>query len=180
MARPRSDLAVFGLGMALAVLVLTLAVDLGFTKPQSEEVARLSALRDRLRQQLAMRQARDRQIEDLHDFLEEENLAGALLAAREGDPATYVAELLEQTNLVREELRHEESRETSRFRITQLGLDVRGSYEDLVAFIRTLEQGARLATIEMFMIETMAGERTRRGKAMLRAQITVSVLDPKE
>jgi len=179
MARSQSDLTVFALGLGVAVLVLTLAIDLGFTQPQAEEVERLTALRARLRRQVDLRQARDRQVEDLHDFLEQENLAGVLLAAPRSDPATYLGELLEQTRMVREELRHEENRETERFRITQLRLEVRGSYEALISFIRTLEQGARLATVEMFMIEVVEGDRTRRGEVMLRAELAISIFDPK-
>ncbi len=139
--------------LATAILALGLAVNLGFTRPQQEEFRRLAQQRAAARGQLAALEIQELQSRDLAAGLGGEDLRSALQAQNRTDLVGFLSNTILQSGLTRLEMSTQSSAEENHLRRTHFFLHLSGTYASTVDFVRRLEQGPRLVTIESLALE---------------------------
>jgi len=157
--------------VAAIVLLLGMAVDLGVTRPKirnyhrlNEEIATLGA------KEVSVLQS-ERESQSLLRFLREQGLGDSLEAGKSGTPTTYLGELIETSGLTRLELRTTETMESKNLSRNKFVLRVSGKFKQTLDFLRSLEGGARLASIE----ELKIGPSSDRKK--LETRLVLSIYD---
>jgi hypothetical protein len=160
------------LGFAVLLLVAGLLVDIAFTQPRLREVRRLRLQRDELLRQLGNLENRQHEVRAIAGLLSVETLA-ELRATPENTPLIFVGRLLEDSRLTRLELSAAGTSESDSFRRTRFALRVLGSYGRILEFVRTLERGPRLATVDAFAIEAATGPEALEGR------LNISIYDPR-
>jgi hypothetical protein len=160
------------LGFAVSLLVAGLLVDIAFTQPRLREVRRLRLQRDELLHQLGNVENREHEVKAIAELLSVDTLA-ELRPAPDDDPLTFVGRLLEGSRLTRLELSTTGTSETESFRRTRFALRVLGSYGRILEFVRNLERGPRLATVDAFVIEAATGPEALEGR------LNISIHDPR-
>jgi len=138
---------------ALALLVLGLLVDVGFTSARRNELRRLTERRDTLRAQLAGLESRDQRIHEIARRLGGEDLASALSAQQAVDPVNFLGRTLSDTGLHGLELGTEGSSQSGQVRRTRYFVRAEGSYGALQRFVQHVERGPRVLAVDGFTVE---------------------------
>jgi hypothetical protein len=153
--------------LAILLLALGLVTDLGFTRPRLQEVRRLMAERTRVLETLARVSQTEREALDLAHRLGAGDLSEALAAQRREDPLTYLGQEVERAHLVRRELGSQASETVGSLRRNRYHLGVRGSYFQILGFLRTIEQGSWLVTVDALSMEQMPESADLEGRIYL-------------
>jgi Tfp pilus assembly protein PilO len=112
---------------------------------------------------------------------ERQALAGALQVADlaelkqlsdRSDPIVFLGRLLDRSGLTRLEMTSTGTNESARLRQTGFTVRATGEYGQIVDFIRTLEQSARLVTVDVLQIQKSVGA------GILECRLSLSVFDP--
>lgn len=140
------------LGVAIILLAVGLVVDLGFTQPRVQEVRRLDSERRGLLDRLTARSVRDREAEQLARSIGATDLKGAIEVHRNSDPVTFLATALDDNKLTTIELGTTSSHNTGQLTRTRFSLRVRGRYNRILDFVRTIERSPRLVTVDALSI----------------------------
>jgi Tfp pilus assembly protein PilO len=135
-------------GLAGGLFLLGLAVDLGFTRKQQESARRGSEARVGLRTRWRTQEQAGTEAQLLSHRLGENDLATSLEDLRLVEPIELVAGHLAASNLEREELGTEGSTVGGALRRTRLYLRASGSYAQVFLFLRRLEKGPSLITVD--------------------------------
>lgn len=159
------------LAIAGLLMVAGLIVEMGFARPRMREISRLIEERSQLLAQIRAQQSQDGLSDEMADQLGLDDLA-RLGAAPEADPATYLGKLLDQSRLVRLSLTTAGGKEFNGIRRSDFNLRAQGGYAAMQAFVRDLESGPRLASVEAFDI------RTQTDTSALEGRFNISIYDP--
>ncbi len=161
----------FFLPTAAVLLLVALVIDMGFTRPRLGEVRRLKDRRDQLLGQVAKLGGHDERSQGFAKLLKVQSLT-ELLEEPAGDPLAYIGSVLEESRLTRLDLATMGSSQSHGIRRTRFALRTTGSYGRTLEFMRKLETGSRVATIDAFWIEALWEPRT------LESRINLTICDP--
>ena len=140
------------LAIGIGVLVSGLAIDLGFTRPQVVQLRALETAQARVQARAAERAGHDREGRAIARALGAEDLASALAAQRGEDPIDYLGQKLVQSRLRRLQLTARTGGGSGPVRQSAYSLRVAGTYEEILAFVRFMELGTRVAAIQSISI----------------------------
>ena len=157
--------------LAAALLGLGLVVDLGFTRPRLEEIRSLEAARARLHLRRDQRGAREREAKELARLLGADDLASAVSAGQGEDPVDFLGHALERWQLERVQLTTRSSTSAGPLRQTGYTLKVEGSYGGILNFVRSVEMGPRVVTVDA--ISMVPGT----GSAALEAELDLTLYE---
>ena len=101
-----------------------------------------------------------------------ENLTGLLDDRKRQEAVSYIGQVLGGTQLNRLELTTTKTGETGKFRRTQISLRVMGRFSQILDFVKALEKGHRLISVDGLVIEEILGTRNLEGR------LSLSVYDP--
>jgi len=160
------------MAIALLVIVVGVSVDLALVTPKSKRLVSLENKRMELLGQVAQVQSSERDNRRLLGYLEHYGLRTSSLIKE--DPTAFLGKLIEDTNLVRLELRAVDVIESANLVQTKFFLRVHGPFDPTLQFIRTLESGTRLVTVDEIKINTSLDNRN------LETRMTLSIYDPLE
>lgn len=158
------------LAIATITVVCGLALDLFYVRPQTKALKRLELKRSELIGEVTAVLASERKNRGLIEFLEEHALR--LSTDRIDDPTSFLGALIEESQLVRLELKAVDKVESANLVQSRFYLRVRGDFGSTLDLVRKLEQGARLTVIE----EIKVGLTSDRGQ--LETRINLSIFDP--
>jgi Tfp pilus assembly protein PilO len=156
---------------ATLVLVAGLAVDFFVVTPGLGEVQSLNDQRLQLMKNNETNLALSREINQLKTLLKVDSL-NDLDDLNIVDPIAYVGLKLADTRLQRIEITTGESAVAGKLRSTRISVRVRGRYTDIVTFVRSLEMGVRLVTLDDLDVEQLELDNR------LEARLNLTVLDP--
>jgi hypothetical protein len=157
---------------ALILLVVGLALHLGFTRAKGAEVRRLSAQLDALQAQAIDQAGRREQTRALAQRLGGPDLATALQAQREVEPIEFLGRELAAAGLRSLELGTDAVGQTGGLRRTRYFVRAEGHYEAVLRFVRAIELSPRVLSVDGFTIERPAGTST------LDVRIELSIFEP--
>ncbi len=159
---------------ALVAIVLPLVacavIDVAFTQPQLRTVKRLAAQRAELLEKLTEASERERRSKRLAQFLEVDDLTQLATLTGE-DPLTYVASMVKAARLTQLELTAGDSGRIGSYRRARFTVRLQGSYERTLDFVRMLEEGARLASIDALVVK-------RADSRSVENRFNISIYDP--
>jgi hypothetical protein len=159
------------LAIAGLLLVVGLIVEMGFARPRLREISRLIDERSQLLSQIRAQQMQDGLSDEMAEHLGVGDLS-ELASAPDADPATYLGMLLDHSRLVRLSMTTDGGKEFSGIRRSDFSLRAQGGYAAMQAFVRDLESGPRLASVEAFDI------RTQTDSSQLEGRFNISIYDP--
>jgi len=145
------------------LLVIGLVIEMGFARPRLRELSSLIEERSRLLAQIRTQQQMEGQSDELAEHLGLSDLS-ELSTAPDADPATYLGLLLDHSRLVRLSLTTSGDKQFSGVKRSDFSLRAQGGYDDMQTFVRNLESGPRLASVEAFDIRTQVGTRELEGR----------------
>lgn len=135
-----------------AILVAAgLGIDLGYTQPRVREVRRLKGVQLETLNQLAQSAAQSRERKYLAKLLDRMSLPDTLSTVDE-DPIEYLGHALDRAGLVQGELSTGAVLGAGSLHRARHSLQVRGGYSEILRFVRDLEMGRRLVTVEAISI----------------------------
>jgi hypothetical protein len=153
------------------LLLIGVVVDQAFTQPQSRDLAQASEKRSELLNEVRELGLQHVQSDELAALFNLDDVAD-LLDPPEVEPVAYVGSLIERTQLKRITITHAGTTTVGKLRKSTFTLHLTGSYPRLVAFTRAVEQGPRLAAIDVLTFTTAVGSST------LEAKLSLSIFDP--
>jgi hypothetical protein len=162
-----------GPGLALGLLVLGLAVDLGFVRHQRTEVVRCALERDKLRLETQVLGSQEERRQRLAQALGGLDLIDGLQSLGNLDPVEYLNGAVSRSGLVRLEMATQASTQTDRLRRTRLFLRVSGRFGQILGFTRQIEQGTTPVTVDNLSIQENA-----EAPGALEARFEISVYGP--
>ncbi len=160
------------LAIGLLFLLVGISVDLALVTPKSKRLVSLEKKRSELLGQVAQAQNSDRESQRLLDYLESNGLRTSSLGKE--DPTAFLGKLIEDSKLVRLELKAIESIESANLLQSKFFLRVHGSFDPTLRFLQTLESGTRLVAIDEIKINTGLD------KKKLETRLNLSIYDPLE
>ncbi len=165
---------VSGLAMvAGGLLVVALLLQLAYVQPRLEEVRRLGAQRAGLSRQAGELDRVALEAHFLTRRLQVKDLREVLSDRHNPDPVAYVGGLLERSGLRRLELSTGSGEADSSFQRVQSTVRVMGTYSQVLDFVRALEDGAPLSSVDALSLEAVQNER------MLEARFGITVYRPR-
>jgi len=159
--------------VAAALLLLALALDLGFTRPGHDLVQALAVEQARVSTEIGRTSARDIEHRELAERLGVDELGDLVTTTPPEDPLSYLGATLDRSRLTRLELTTMGTSSSGRLQRTRFTLRVLGSYGQILDFVRDLEEGPRLVTVDALTIETMLEQTALEGR------LTLSIHDPR-
>jgi hypothetical protein len=162
-----------GPGLALGLLILGLAADLGFVRHQRAEVVRCALERDQLRLETQVRGSQAERRLRLARALGGMDLIDGLNSLGNLDPVEYLNGVVSHSGLERLEMATQASTQTERLRRTRLFLRVSGRFGQILAFTRQIEQGTTPVTVDNLSIQERA-----EAPGALEARFEISVYGP--
>jgi len=166
----RGILAAFA--FALMLLVFGVLVDFGYTKPRLDEMRRLEAERNSLLTRINELADRNSESNALARSLSRDKLEDIFDEVDGLEPVAYVGQILSATPLTRLEMTTTGTVGAGRLHRTEISLRVLGRYSHMVDFVRSLETGRRLVTVDAMIIEQVMGTRDLEGR------LNLSIYDP--
>jgi hypothetical protein len=161
------------LGLAGLCMALSLVAQLMLVHPRQGELRRLSADRQRLLSRIAEESRSDQLDLGLASLLGVKELT-ELTGAQAGEPLTYVGKLLDRSRLTRLDITTDGVKETDLLVRTSFTVRVLGGYPNVLGFVKSLESGTRVATVDAFEMEhDVASDR-------LETRLSLSIWDPKK
>ncbi len=158
--------------IGLVVVALGLVVDLAFVGPRSKKLSSLEKRRNELVGQAAMAMNSSRDNQRFLDYMNSKDLR--LGHQNIEDPTTFLGKLIEETNLVRLELRTIDEIESANLVQSKFFLRVHGPFDSTLKLVQALEQGARLVTIDEIKISRGNDD------SRLETRLNLSIYDPLE
>ena len=159
-------------GAMLLLLAAGVFIDLALLKPQLAEVRRLEAERTSLLSRIDELAASSQEGHTMARALGRENLAGLMDEGMQQEAVSYIGQVLGNTRLNRLELTTTKTKEAGKFRQTQVSLRVLGRFSQILNFVKALEEGHRLISVDGLVIEEILGTRDLEGR------LSLSVYDP--
>ncbi|MDP6417865.1 MAG: hypothetical protein QGG80_00200 [Candidatus Krumholzibacteria bacterium] len=160
------------LAVSALLLLMGFSLDFGFTQPRIGELDRMIRQLDQLREEESRMQGLQREERGLIRFLESQGLEECLSDSSDSGPAEFLGERLEAAGLERLEMRSTEISAGEHMKRTRFFLRVLGTYSSTLDFLRTLESGARLVSIEAIRVEAQSSSRS------LETRLELSLYDP--
>lgn len=163
------------LGVALAALVvLALAIDFAGLRPAVARIRRLEARRAELTARFVAQNERERETEFLARVLGSSAGAPGDTSDPPADPMTIVDGFIARRALECTELASKPAEESGQVTRARLNTVVRGSFAQVLGFVRDLEQSPRVITIDALWLEAIPGT------ARLEGRLSLSVYSPKQ
>jgi hypothetical protein len=158
--------------ISLLVIVVGVSVDMALVTPKSKRLVSLEKKRKELLGQVTQVQNSERENQRLLEYLEQYGLRTSSLIIE--DPTAFLGKLIEDSKLVRLELKAVDEIESANLIQTKFFLRIHGPFDPTLHFIRTLESGTRLVTVDEIKINTGLDNRN------LETRMTLSIYDPLE
>jgi hypothetical protein len=153
------------------LLVCGLAADVLLTRPALMRTRRLTAQREKALKQFDQLRARDDERNLLAAVLGASDLEEVIAGRDETDGFVFLGEALAAAGLERLELATQESGASRHLRRSRFSLLARGGYDQVLLFLRSLEQSGRLVTVDVVKIDRVIG-----GK-QLECRLNISIYD---
>ncbi len=160
--------------LAGATLLLAggLAVELGLTRPQLDELRNLERRQDEFLARNAGIAAQMRETTILTEALRVDSLPQLRRLGEGSDPLVFLGRLVRQAHLQSQTVTSQGATVQDGLRRSRFTLRVLGDYDELLGFVRTLEQSARPITVDAFQINTTTGT------SQLEGSFEISIYDP--
>lgn len=155
-----------------SLLLLGLVIDVGINRAAINEVRRLGLYRAQLLDQTNQLVERNLDNQTLAKALKVESLADVLVPNTDMNPVSYIGQQLDNSGLTRLELSTLGVSESDNLRQNRFSLRALGKYTEIMDFVRSVEQGETLATLDAFSIETVVGKNSLEGR------FNISVYEP--
>jgi Tfp pilus assembly protein PilO len=163
------------LGIALgALVVLAVAVDFAGLRPAAARIRRLEAQRAELAARVVTQSEQQRETEFLARELGSSGSTPGVQVEPVADPMTIVDGFIARRGLECTELASKPVDESGQVVRARLNTVVRGSFAQILGFVRDLEQGPRVITIDALWLEAIPGT------ARLEGRLSLSVYGPKQ
>jgi len=161
------------LGLAALGMALALVAQLTLVHPRQGELRRLSGDRQAFLTRIAQESQAIQRDLGLAPLLGVEELTD-LTAQPAGDPLTYLGDLLNSSRVTRLDITTDGIRESGLLVRTSFTVRVLGSYPRVLGFVKSLESGTRVATVDALEMEQDAAA------GRLETRLSVSIWDPKK
>lgn len=159
--------------LAAGLVLVGVALDFGFTRPQLRTVGQLRQQRADLLGRSTQVSSRDAEQKRLAAYLGVSDLKNALVEHRGEDPIRVLGDAMERSGLRRLELGTQAGGETDRLRRSRLFLRALGSYPDITRFVASLERDDRLITVDALTIQHASES------SDLELRMNLSIYEPK-
>lgn len=159
-------------GAALLLLLAGVGIDMVLVRPRLDEIRGLEARRASLLARIDELAATSKESHTLARALGRDELAGLPDLGRDKEAVAYIGQVLGGTKLNRLELTTTATGETGGFRRTQISLRVLGRYNHILDFVKALEEGQRLISVDGLVVEEVLGTKNLEGR------LSLSVYDP--
>jgi hypothetical protein len=160
------------IGAVVFLLVTGLVIDLTIVSPRVDKLDSMTSFRHDLRVQLGQAMGSKFREHDAAKALGVENIALAITPSPE-DPVSYLGHAIEASGLARLNMVTLGSKSTVRLERTDFSIRTAGTYAEIVDFVRRLETGDRLVTIDKFKFAShFIGDEVE-------GKFTLSIYDPK-
>jgi len=150
----------------------TAAADMLLVQPGFAGFETLNARRLGLMQDVDHLLEREQEGRELARLLKLESIEG-LDGADAQDPVVFLGDCLDAAQLARLELNTESTESAGVLRRTRMTLRAKGRYEDIVTFVKLLESGSRVVTIDKVQIAQVPQTLD------LEARLGLSIYDPR-
>ncbi len=160
------------IGVVAFLLVTGLIIDLLVVSPRVNKLNSMTSFRHDLRVQLGQAMGSKFRERDAARALGVENITLAITPSPE-DPVSYLGHAIEASGLTRLNMVTISSKSTVRLERTDFNIRTAGTYAEIVDFVRRLETGDRLVTIDKFKFASHFIGNEIEGK------FTLSIYDPK-
>ena len=158
---------------AAVLLVLGLGIESMLTKPHQQEIQNLLAEKSRLHTEIERQRVIESDSHAVADLLDVASLAE--LENRAGDDAiSYLSGLLDEAKLVRLGLTTSGQEDVGTLKRISYTLRAKGDFRQLQDFVRKVESGDRLATVDAFRIMPTLDAKSLEGR------FNLSIYDVKE
>ncbi|MBI5836766.1 MAG: hypothetical protein HZB25_05955 [Candidatus Eisenbacteria bacterium] len=157
---------------AVGLLVVGAGIQFAVVRPRLEEVRRLQARYTELAQRVAQQDARDQEARALAGTAQGQALRTAPAGGRGTDPVAHIGGLMNRIGLRRLELAAGAGAADSSLESTRSTVRVMGSYGQILGFVRALEKGPPLASVDVVSIEVVPGE------SQLEGRLSISIYWP--
>lgn len=159
------------MGGAILLLVAGLVIEMGFARPLLREIAGMNEERSRMRTEILRQGELDKDGESLAAVFGLDDLA-QLGSQPATDPLGWLGKALSDSKLVRLDLTATGAEDFGKVRRSDYTVRAKGDYPSMQRFVRRLEAGPRLVTIDAFTIKTLYDSNDLEGRFML------SIYDP--
>lgn len=159
------------IGGAVLMLVAGLVIEMGFARPLMNEINAMKAERGRIRTELVRQSALDKEGTALATVFGLEDLA-ELGRRPEQDALGWLGRTLSDSRLVRLELTSSGAEDFGKVRRSDFTVLARGDFPAMQRFVKRLEEGPRLVTVDAFTIKPLFNTDELEGRFML------SIYDP--
>jgi len=155
------------------LMIIGLAVEGMITKPQLHDLMSYEDDKNRLNGEIEQQRLIESDSRAVAGLLGVESLSD-LGRASADDPIAYISRLLDESKLVRLGLTTSGRETVGSLRMNSYTVRTKGSFREMQQFVQSLENGARLATIDAFRImPIMDGD-------SLEGRFNLSIYDVKE
>ncbi|MBK6898958.1 MAG: hypothetical protein IPH09_06705 [bacterium] len=161
------------LAAAGLLLVVGLVIEMAFARPRLQEIQRLTAECARLQSQIQDQQRLDSESRQLAVHFDVAGLA-ELTDRTQPDAVAYLGQALDRSGLQRLDMTTNGGEDFGRLRRSDFLIRARGNYAEIQTFVRDLESGRRLVSIDALAIKTMLESRDLEGR------FNISIYDPTE
>jgi Tfp pilus assembly protein PilO len=158
---------------AAALLLVGLGIDFGIAQPQLRANRRLIALRESKLADIAQISRHQQEVRELARSLGSDDLASAMASRAAVDPLSFLGRSMERTRLTQSALSSRATTETQWLRRTSYSLRATGSYEEILQFVRLMETGPRLVSIDGLALSRIGEDGDLEGR------FDLSIYEPK-
>jgi hypothetical protein len=156
--------------LAAITIVGGLALDLFFVGPGSKKLAQFERKRVELIGQVSKVQYTDLENQRLQEYLDKRNLRSEDISVE--DPTVFLGNLIEESKLVRLELKAIDSIESANLTQSRFFIRVIGNFDYTLGFVKSLESGPRLVSIDEIKVSSGSDRKK------LETRINLSIFDP--
>lgn len=161
------------LAAAGLLLVVGLVIEMAFARPRLQEIQRLTGECARLQSQIQEQQRLDSESRQLAVHFDVAGLA-ELTDRSQPDAVAYLGQALDRSGLQRLDMTTNGGEDFGRLRRSDFLIRARGNYAEIQTFVRELERGRRLVSVDALAIKTMLESRDLEGR------FNISIYDPTE
>ena len=161
------------LAAAGLLLVVGLVIEMAFARPRLQEIERLTGECARLQAQIQDQLRLESESRRLAVHFDMSGL-DELTNRSPSDAVAYLGQALDRSGLQRLDMTTNGGEDFGRLRRSDFLIRARGNYAEIQTFVRELERGRRLVSIDALAIKTMLESRDLEGR------FNISIYDPTE
>jgi len=159
------------LGAAGLLLVVGLVIEMAFARPRLQEIRRLTDECASIQTRIQDQQRLEGQSRQLAVHFELPGLS-ELTSRTQPDAVAFLGQALDRSGLQRLDMTTNGGEDFGRLRRSDFLIRARGNYAEIQSFVRDLESGHRLVSIDALSIKTMLESSDLEGR------FNISIYDP--